>query len=250
MEEDVVVATKEEILEAIRRTAATNGGRPLGRGRFVRLTGITEYAMTQHWPKYSDAVLEAGFEPNALNASMDDTSVIGTFVELTRKLGRTPTSNDLRFARASDRSFPSRGVFDRLGSRNDRIARALEYCQANASYADVVSILEAAYGVVHQPDERADVATANQNSVGFVYLARGHPGEFKVGRTNLVDRRLSELGVMSAIEPTLVHEIKTDDPAGVEAYWHSRFAEKRMRGEWFRLTASDVTAFRRWRRIF
>jgi hypothetical protein len=34
-----------------------------------------------------------------------------------------------------------------------------------------------------------------------------------------VDRRLAELGAMSATEPTLIHAIKTDDPAGIEAYW-------------------------------
>jgi hypothetical protein len=79
---------------------------------------------------------------------------------------------------------------------------------------------------------------------------RGHPGEYKIGRTNLVDRRVSELGVTSPVEQTLVHEIKTDDPVGSEAYWHSRFGGKRMRGEWFRLNAADVRAFKRWRWIY
>lgn len=79
---------------------------------------------------------------------------------------------------------------------------------------------------------------------------RGHPGQYKIGRTNLVDHRLPELGATSAVEPTLLHEIKTDDPVGVEAYWHARFADKRMRGEWFRLNAADVKAFKRWRRIY
>ncbi len=34
--------TKEEILDEIRRMAAENGGRPLGRGRFLQETGIQE----------------------------------------------------------------------------------------------------------------------------------------------------------------------------------------------------------------
>lgn len=248
--QNAVVASRDEILHAIRRTAADNGGKPLGRGRLTRLTGITEYALAQHWPNYSDAVREAGFEPNVLNAALDDAAVLGRFVALTRDLGHVPTSNDLRHARANDPSFPSRGVFDRLGSRNDRIARALEYCRINAVPRDVVAILEAAYDARGRSDERDSIRAGEPMSFGFVYLARGHPGEFKVGRTNLVDRRLVELGAMSATEPTLIHAIKTDDPAGIEAYWHRRFADKRMRGEWFRLTAADVAAFRRWRRIF
>ena len=243
--------TRDEIVDEIRRTAASSGGRPLGRGRFREATGITDYAVAQYWATYGDAVRDAGLEPNVLLGALDHQAVLIQLIELVRTLGHVPTANELRRARASDPSFPTTGVFERLGSKDARVATALDLCHELGGYDDVASVL-----ALYLEERRAmpvalQSGGTSQASVtyGFMYLARGHRGEYKIGRTNLVDRRVAELGVTSPVELKLVHEIKTDDPAGVEAYWHRRFEGKRMRGEWFRLTSQDVVAFRRWKRI-
>ena len=82
----------------------------------------------------------------------------------------------------------------------------------------------------------------------FVYLMKSGP-HYKIGRTNSVSRRGSELAIKIPVPPRTIHSVETDDPVGVESYWHKRFADKRGEGEWFVLSAEDVSAFKRWRRI-
>ena len=63
-------------------------------------------------------------------------------------------------------------------------------------------------------------------------------------------RREGEVGIELPEKLKAIHYIETDDPAGVENYWHRRFADKRKEGEWFELRADDVRAFERWKRIY
>ena len=56
---------KNDILAEVRRTAAENGGTPLGSQAFSTVTGIKRAAWYgKHWARWGDALKEAGFEPN------------------------------------------------------------------------------------------------------------------------------------------------------------------------------------------
>jgi hypothetical protein len=68
---------------------------------------------------------------------------------------------------------------------------------------------------------------------------------YKIGRSNSAGRREYELGLQLPEPIAMVHAIRTDDPVGIEAYWHKRFEAKRKNGEWCELGTTDVAAFRR-----
>ena len=238
---------RDEILAAIKRTADENGGKPLGRMRFQSTTGIGKSDWIRHWPKFSDAQRDAGFAPNELARAYPDDFLFEKAIELTRELGRYPTYDEFIMKAHNDPHFPSHGAFRRLGTKPHFVAKLKAWCADKPQYSDIVALIPPS------PERllpETATPSADTDGYGFVYLLRGHPGEYKIGYTKLVDRRVAELGATSSVEQKLIHEIKTDDPSGVEAYWHKRFESKHMRGEWFRLNPHDVKAFKRWRRLY
>ncbi len=92
--------------------------------------------------------------------------------------------------------------------------------------------------------EAGSEAGSEDTQIGFVYLIKS--GRFyKVGKSYAVGRREYEIGLQLPERAVTVHVIRTDDPGGIEAYWHKRFEAKRKNGEWFELDAAAVAAFRR-----
>jgi len=69
---------------------------------------------------------------------------------------------------------------------------------------------------------------------------------YKIGYTNSPNRRFREVRI-ELLDPThIVHTIETDDPAGIEGYWHRRLASKRVLDtEFFELDSNDVAIFKR-----
>lgn len=234
---------KAHILAEIRRTAEENGGKPLGRVRFLAETGIRETDWSgKHWVRWSDAVRQAGFEPNELQAAYPDQKLLHQFAELIRELGHYPVTAEVKLKARMDPSFPSHNTFARFGRKADLASRIFEFCIEEGDLADVAEIC-APVAESTRDTNREDPALA-EIPEGFVYLMKS--GRFyKIGRTNSVGRRERELAIQLPEKLRLVHSIKTDDPKGIERYWHDRFAERRKNGEWFELSASDVSAFRR-----
>jgi hypothetical protein len=116
------------------------------------------------------------------------------------------------------------------------------YCRDKSDYEDVLRWCEQyAPREKQKPDAEG---SSGQEETGFVYLMRS--GRFyKIGRSNSAGRRDYELGIQLREPAKTVHVLRTDDPVGIEAYWHRRFEAKRKNGEWFELDAADVKAFKR-----
>lgn len=74
---------------------------------------------------------------------------------------------------------------------------------------------------------------------------------YKIGRTDERDKRERAYNTHNP-DPRWLHVIATDDPEGVENYWHRRFAAKKLGKHDFsyRLDPSDVAAFKQWKKIY
>lgn len=236
--------SKEDILKEIKRTAEENNGIPLGRDRFIKETGITEWEINKYWPRFSLAQREAGFEPNVLKSAFEDEFVFEKYITLAREIGKIPGRGDFRFKRRNDPSFPNDGVFERFGKKYQLIQRILAYAEEK-EFSDITELCRKELSLLKDGDLGN---SSDTNIIGSVYLAKSGR-YYKIGRTNDMGRRHHEITILLPENLELIHEIKTDDPSGIEAYWHRRFESKRKNGEWFDLNSSDVKAFKRWRRI-
>ncbi|MGQ0532724.1 MAG: GIY-YIG nuclease family protein [Caulobacteraceae bacterium] len=230
---------RDSILAAVRETAATNGGAALGRLRLESEAGVKEHHWKKYWARYGDLVREAGFEPQSFkDSAKSESELSAAVVKVARELGRFPTRADLRVKRTYDDSFPSVGVFERVGGKAEIVAMVARYCEEQG--IDDVAALCAE--VVPKEQSRAPRSAAPAD--GYVYLLKS--GRFhKIGRSVHAGARERQLAIQLPEPANLVHTIRTDDPAGIESYWHQRFAAKRRNGEWFDLSREDVAAFRR-----
>lgn len=240
-------AIKQEVIRSIREIAARNGGRAPGREKFQSETGIKPHEWRgKIWRTWSDAIAEAGFRPNDLQTAYADADLLRFVLDVALALKRFPSLADLDFEARRTAGAPTMKTIQARWKRAD-LALAL------AEYAESVSALDVAvlardYVSLH-PTEACDDDGPTLEPIGYVYLQR-HGSDFKIGFTKSLNRRGRQIQIELPQEVELLHSILTDDPAGVEAYWHKRFAAKRTRGEWFQLTRADVAAFKRWSKIW
>jgi hypothetical protein len=235
----VAALSKAHIVAQIKRTAEENDGVALGAERFADTTGIGIGVWRgKYWATWSDALVEAGFEPNRPHDAHPREKLIECMIAQTRRLGRFPTYADLRMARQADPTFPAHHAFSKLGSLPVRVAMLRSHASSDGAYSDVLALLPSP----EDSDQSEDAGTARADGAVYMLKLGKH---YKIGKSFRVPQRHREIAIELPEKPDVVHVITTDDPSGIEGYWHARFADKRTNGEWFALSLDDVRAFKR-----
>jgi len=229
----------ESIIRTYKALVEERGGTAIGERVFLRETGLSKYhwrgGQWRSWSAFQEA---AGFAPNDPTRKIPNEVLLRRFAELVLERGAVPTEPDLNLKRKEDLSFPGKLAFRRWGSRDALLGAVAQYCEGLAEFTKVRELLQ------QGNSNRLEQRLGSLRISGFVYLLRSGKN-YKIGRTNAAGRRLRELAIQLPQKPDTVHVIETDDPEGIEQYWHRRFATKRQGGEWFILSPDDVRAFKK-----
>ncbi len=235
--------TKGQILDEIRRTAQANEGVALGSMKFATETGIKQSDWKgKIWARWSEALREAGFAPNEMAKAYSGEELLEKYAQLSLELGHLPTIQDMRLIAHRGSHVPHWGSFKKqYGNKTRLVEKLLEYCRDRGEFAVIIQYCE---DYAPRDTKRPNEAVGSQGDVGYVYLLKS--GRFyKIGRSNAPGRREYELAIQLPEKARIVHEIRTEDPPGIEAYWHNKFEAMRKNGEWFELKAADVSYFKR-----
>ena len=232
---------RERILSEIKRLARENGGKAPGKGMFQRETGIAESDWYgKLWLRWNDAIADAGLTPNDKQERLSSDLILDKYAEVCRHYRKPPSSAELRyFARETPGFIGHNTFFNHFGSK-DGIIAALRERAIERGEEDLISFLPE----VLSSAPASDRASSSKMGEGWVYLLQSGK-YFKIGRSDELEKRVKQISISLPEKVKLVHAIQTDDPPGIEGYWHRRFADRRANGEWFQLSSNDVKAFKR-----
>ena len=244
---------KQEIIQRLQIEARRLGRTP-SRDSFVETTEISWSDIQYHWPRWNDAVREAGLVPNEQTMAKPLDEIAADYLKAVKHYKEIPTANHLRVfsrqQRNEGRPYTSHDVFNNIGkSKSAKVEYALQHARQSNKWDDVIPVLE---GYLSKNASGEHIQDTTEPEFGFVYLMaeHGNGSHYKIGCAKNPEERLQNLQTGAASSLQLVHTIKTDDMHGVEKYWHLLFESRRQRGEWYGLSSEDVNAFRRWRKIF
>jgi predicted GIY-YIG superfamily endonuclease len=79
-----------------------------------------------------------------------------------------------------------------------------------------------------------------ENGEGWVYIIGDTYGNYKIGLTNDLEKRLNSYRTSMPNEPEIIAVIQTKDMQSLEKQLHIKYKDRHIKNEWFRLTNSDL----------
>lgn len=228
---------RELILKEIRRLAEADGGKAPGQKLFYKETGIRESDWRgKYWARWGDALIDAGYKPNEWTGALDQGLLLEKLAEVCCHYGKVPTNAEIGLYRRTHPDIPPARAYNRHFKTRNGLLRSLKNWinEGHLSYNFVIEV----------PNEAGPIISRDRQGDGFVYLL-AFGNYYKIGQSQNIERRLREITVSLPQKGQLIHAIRTDDPEGIETYWHRRFSDRRVNGEWFQLTRVDIAAFKR-----
>jgi len=178
-----------------------------------------------------------------MDTAFDKDFLLGNLALAVRDMGKFPTAAELAIYGRKRESFPPAKAYQRHFKAKARLVRALsEYCERNGNLSDVLKLCGLITETETEP-KKGPEKIGKPIIAGYVYLMRSGR-YYKIGKSNHVGRREYQIGLKLPEPVSTIHSIATDDPDGIETYWHNRFSSKRAQGEWFSLNQDDVRVFK------
>jgi Meiotically Up-regulated Gene 113 (MUG113) protein len=239
--------SREEILAEIRKLVTTGNGIVPGERTFRLQTSIKESAWKgRYWARWTDAVREAGYDPNEMNQKIPDDEMLGKLGSFITNLGRFPIRDEINLQARNTPNFPVwQTVKKRYGGMPQTAAALLEYSNKTGNSA----LAEICHRRIQQENSKTPVKripSGRPTSVGYVYLKYSPSLRlYKIGKADHPDKRGAGISLLLPEDLLPKHQIKTDHPYLLEKYWHHRFKAKKQQGEWFDLNSQDVELFKK-----
>ncbi len=107
------------------------------------------------------------------------------------------------------KDFPhAKSLYSHFGNKGALIENLRVWIRDKEAYKDIAALVGEA---IERPTDKS------VDKEGLVYLIKSG-AHYKIGRSDELERRVKEIRIALPEAASLVHSIRTDDPAGIEAY--------------------------------
>jgi hypothetical protein len=243
-----MAVSREEILSEIRKFVSANGGEIPGERTFVAATRIKQSAWKgKYWARWTDAVREAGYNPNAMQQRIPDDEMVRQLAGFISELGHFPVRDEINIQGRATPGFPVWQTIKRRYGGMPQTAAALLHFSRTAGDTALTKLCEARLeSEALKPKPAANRQPQTADRAGFVYLKYSPSLRlYKIGKANDPVKRGAGISLLLPEDLVPKHEIRTDFPYILEKYWENRFRAKKKQGEWYDLNSEDIEAFKK-----